>query len=40
MRDRIGKAARVEEQVMTREQRTLRDARNERNAAAKAEVSE
>jgi large subunit ribosomal protein L19 len=37
MRDRIGKAARVEEQVMTRGQRELREARNERNAAVKAD---
>ena len=37
MRDRIGKAARVEEKVMTREQRELQAARNERAAAAKTE---
>ena len=38
MRDRIGKAARVEEQVMTREQREQRSARNERAAAAQADA--
>jgi large subunit ribosomal protein L19 len=38
MRDRIGKAARVEEQVMTREQREQRLARNERAAAAQADA--
>lgn len=38
MRDRVGKAARVQEQVMSREQRELREARNEQRAqAAKAE---
>jgi large subunit ribosomal protein L19 len=37
MRDRIGKAARVQEQVMSREQREQREARNERAQAAKAE---